>query len=90
MKTNLTAIPAVSPLYNFTPLELETRSHVPTACAAFHLMRAEQTLRHWASSEAGAMRPIRINGRLAWNVAEIKSLLSGSPGISNGGQHERK
>ncbi len=27
--------------------------------------------------ENGALRPVRICGRLAWNVAEIKKLLSG-------------
>lgn len=62
---------------NFTPLELVTRPTVPTADAAHYLNRRPQTLRHWASSEDGAMRPIRINGRLAWPVAEIRELLSG-------------
>lgn len=62
----------------FCPLEFETRSHVETACAAFHLNRKEQTLRSWASAEpAGVPRPIRINGRLAWPVAAIRELLSG-------------
>lgn len=61
----------------FPPLDAETRSHVDTACAAFHLTRRPQTLRAWASSEAGALRPTRVNGRLAWPVAEIKRLLNG-------------
>ncbi len=74
----------------FPPLEQVTRSHVPTDAAAYYLMRKPQTLRAYACLENGPIRPIRINGRLAWSVAEIKSLLSGSPGISNGGQHERK
>jgi len=61
----------------FPSLDQETRSHVETACAAFHLTRAEQTLRIWACLENGPIRPIRINRRLAWPVAEIKRLLSG-------------
>jgi hypothetical protein len=61
----------------FPPLELETRSHVETACAAFYLTRRPQTLRSWACLESGPIRPIRINGRLAWPVAEIRSLLKG-------------
>jgi hypothetical protein len=61
----------------FPPIEQETRSHVETACAAFHLTRKPQTLRFWASSASGPIRPRRINGRLAWAVADIKRLLSG-------------
>lgn len=62
---------------HFTPLALETRSHVETACAAFHLMRRPQTLRAHACLESGPIRPIRINGRLAWPVADIRALLNG-------------
>ena len=61
----------------FPPIEQETRSHVETACASFYLTRKPQTLRAWACLENGPIRPVRINGRLAWPVAEIKSLLSG-------------
>jgi hypothetical protein len=64
-------------LKSYAPLEQVTRPTVPTADAAHYLNRRPQTLRHWASSEDGAMRPIRINGRLAWSVAEIRNLLSG-------------
>lgn len=59
----------------FTPLEQETRSAIPTDAAAHHLNRKPQTLRAWACLENGSMRPIRINGRLAWSVAEIKKLV---------------
>jgi hypothetical protein len=62
---------------NFLPIEQETRSHVETACAAFHLMRKPQTLRAYACLESGPIRPTRINGRLAWSVADIKRLLNG-------------
>ncbi len=59
----------------FPSLACETRIAVDTACAAHHLNRAQQTLRIWACRENGPIRPIRINGRLAWPVAEIKRLL---------------
>lgn len=63
---------------HFPPIEQETRSHVETACAAFHLMRKPQTLRIYACKEHNApIRPIRINGRLAWPVAAIRALLEG-------------
>ena len=61
----------------FTPLTLETRTAIPTDAAAHHLNRKPQTLRSWACLENGAIRPIRINGRLAWPVAAIRALLSG-------------
>lgn len=56
-------------------LDHETRAALPTFEAAFHLNRAQQTLRIWACRENGPLRPIRISGRLAWPVAEIKRLL---------------
>lgn len=62
----------------FPPLELETREVVPTDCAAYHLNRRPQTLRVWACLETGALRPIRINGRLAWPVSELRRLLKAS------------
>lgn len=61
----------------FQPLEIETRSHVETACCAYHLSRKNQTLRQWACFENGPIRPVRINNRLAWPVEEIKRLLAG-------------
>ena len=57
------------------PLEQETRAALPTFEAAFHLNRANQTLRLWACREDGPIRPIRINGRLAWPVAELRRVL---------------
>lgn len=61
----------------FIPLDLETRHAIPTDAAAHHLNRKPQTLRAWACLENGAIRPIRINGRLAWPVAAIRALLNG-------------
>lgn len=56
-------------------LEKETRAALPTPEAAFHLSRAQQTLRLWAMREDGPLRPMRINGRLAWPVSELKRVL---------------
>ena len=53
----------------------ETRAALPTQEAAFHLNRAQQTLRLWAMREDGPIRPRRISGRLAWSVADLKALL---------------
>lgn len=65
-------------LQHFPPLELETRSHIGTDQAAFYCMRAPQTMRMWAALEPkGAIKPIRVNGRLAWRVADIRALLNG-------------
>jgi hypothetical protein len=61
---------------NFAPIEQESRSHVETACAAFYLSRKPQTLRLWACLENGPIRPNRVNGRLAWSVADIKRVLN--------------
>jgi hypothetical protein len=58
-----------------TPLERETRVNLPTPEAAFHLNRAQQTLRIWAMRENGPIRPIRVHGRLAWPVARIKEIV---------------
>jgi hypothetical protein len=51
--------------------------YITTRDAAMALMRQEQTLRKWACLENGPIRPIRINGRLAWPVEEIARLLNG-------------
>lgn len=61
----------------FPPLELETRSAVTTEAAAYYLSRRPQTLRAWACFENGPLRPIRINGRLSWRVADIAAVLNG-------------
>lgn len=56
-------------------LDREARTNLPTPEAALHLNRAQQTLRIWAMRENGPIRPIRIHGRLAWPVADLKRLL---------------
>ena len=76
MKTATTQLPAISAA-QFPPLEQVTRPTLPTNAAAYYLNRQPQTLRAWACLENGAMRPIRVNGRLAWPVAAIRELLQG-------------
>lgn len=52
---------------------------LPTHQAASFLNRAPQTLRKWACLDCAPMgiRPIRINGRLAWKVSDLQMLLEG-------------
>lgn len=50
---------------------------LPTDEAAAAINRKPQTLRKWACLENGPIRPIRINGRLAWRVADLMALLRG-------------
>lgn len=60
----------------FVSLEAQVRSTVSTDEAAFHLGRKPQTLRKWACYEDGPIRPIRINGRLAWRIADLQRVLN--------------
>ena len=53
------------------------RDTLPTHEAAPTINRTPQTLRKWACLEQGPIRPIRINGRLAWRVSDLRSLLAG-------------
>lgn len=61
----------------FPPLELVTSPSVPTEQAAHYLNRRPQTLRGWACAETfpAGLRPLRINGRLAWSVGGLRRLL---------------
>ena len=59
----------------FPPLESVTRPNVDTAAAAYYLNRKPQTLRMWACDQDGPLQPLRINGRLAWPVADLKRVL---------------
>lgn len=59
----------------FPPLELVNRPTVPTEQAAYYLNRRPQTLRGHACMENGPIRPLRINGRLAWPVSELRRVL---------------
>ena len=59
----------------FPTLESVTRPTVDTAAAAYYLNRRPQTMRGWACLENGPLRPVRINGRLAWSVSELRRVL---------------
>lgn len=60
----------------FPPLESVNRPAVGTAAAAYYLGRQQQTLRGWSCrTGTGPLACIRINGRLAWPVSELKRLL---------------
>jgi hypothetical protein len=65
------------PVGSFPSLDNVTRPTVPTNAAAYYLNRKPQTLRAWACLENGPLRPVRINGRLAWPVPAIQALLKG-------------
>ncbi len=74
----LSATKTIPAAHNLFPLlEVQTRPTVPTDAAAYYLNRAPQTLRKWACLENGPIRPIRINGRLAWRVLDLQVLLEG-------------
>ena len=62
----------------YLPLELVNKPNLTTAECAFYLNRQPQTLRGWACLENGPIRPIRINGRLAWSVEALRGLLGGA------------
>ena len=59
----------------FPALESVTRPTVPTADAAFYLNRRPQTLRCWAVYADGPLNPIKISGRLAWRVSDLRRVL---------------
>lgn len=59
----------------YEPLEQVARPFVNTEVAAYYLGRRPQTLRVWACREAGPIRPVRVYGRLAWPIVEIRRLL---------------
>ena len=76
MKSVLSTSKADSkPPKTYLHLALEGRFAVDTACAAWHLTRQPQTLRVWACRENGPLRPLRINGRLAWPTSELRRVL---------------
>ena len=66
---------AVTAPPQFPPLEIVTSPTVSTEQAGYYLNRRPQTMRVWACREDGPIRPIRINGRLAWKVSDLKKVL---------------
>jgi len=63
------------PSKQFVPLHAVDNPTVDTLAAAYYLNRKPQTLRDWSARDDGPLRPIRVFGRLAWPVAEIRRLL---------------
>lgn len=63
---------------DFIALDEESRTHVETDAAAWYLLRKPQTLRIWACKETGPIRPVRVNGRLAWPMADIRRIMRGA------------
>lgn len=53
------------------------RDALTTNEAARAINRKPQTLRKWACTEDGPITPLRINGRLAWRVRDLNTLLQG-------------
>jgi hypothetical protein len=51
-----------------------------TEKASVYINRTPQTLRKWACLDCApnGIRPIRINGRLAWRVSDLQKLLEGN------------
>lgn len=63
-------------IQQFPPLESVSRPAVDTAAAAYYMNRRPQTMRAWAMKDGtGPIRPLRINGRLAWQVSELRRVL---------------
>ncbi len=50
---------------------------ISTADAARALNRRPQTLRKWACTGSGPIRPVRINGRLGWKIGDLRRLIDG-------------
>jgi hypothetical protein len=57
------------------PLEAVGKPNLTTEETAYYTNRTPKTLRSWACYENGPIRPLRINGRLAWPVSEVKRIL---------------
>ena len=56
---------------------LDGKRTLTTDEAAEALNRKPQTLRIWACKGYGPLTPVRVNGRLAWNRADVEALLNG-------------
>ena len=58
----------------------ERRDAVPTAVAAWHIGRQPQTLRAWACTERGPIRPIRVGCRLMWRTDALRRVVAAGAG----------
>ncbi len=75
MESDKATLRVPRPAAALIPLQADARAAIPTPEAAAHLGRSPQTLRLWACTESGPLRPLRVNGRLLWPVAELRKLL---------------
>lgn len=69
-------VQASRPQSNYPPLDQVTTPNVDTGAAAHYLLRKRNTLRVWAM-RGHPIKPLRVNGRLAWPVADIRRLVTG-------------
>lgn len=67
---------AATPSQQHVPLERITRPMLTTEEAAFYLNRRPQTLRVWACTEEGPIRPVRVNRRLGWRLVDVRRCLA--------------
>ena len=69
--------PAAVLAAEYPPLEAVNRPTVTTEQAGYYLNRRPQTMRCWACKQTfpDGLRPLRINGRLAWPVDELRRVL---------------
>lgn len=67
---------AVTEPQQFPDLLTGKRPYANTETTAYWVGRRPQTLLAWASLGKGPLHPVRIQGRLAWPVADIKRLLN--------------
>jgi hypothetical protein len=60
--------------------EVDLPQVLPTHEACKLINRSAQTLRKWHCLDCAPMgiRPIKINGRLAWRVSDLQKLLGGA------------
>ncbi|NDH31942.1 MAG: DNA-binding protein [Betaproteobacteria bacterium] len=61
------------------PLANDPRFSLATSEAAALLNRKPQTLRFWACKGCGPIKPLKINGRLAWPISALRELLGVTP-----------
>ncbi|WP_407081639.1 helix-turn-helix domain-containing protein [Methylomonas montana] len=62
------------------------RETVTTKEAAAFLNRKVQTLHTWAWSGKGPVKPVKVGGRWAWRIDDLKAAVSGNAAVDRGVQ----
>ena len=64
-------------VFKYPPLELETRTRVITAQAAYYLNYVPQTLReqHMRGTYDPRLKPIKVGNKIAWLTDGIRAIL---------------